>query len=572
MKTLSIAIVGSGGAGALTTGNLLLEAAARLGCYGIQTRSVGPQIRGGEAAAMLRLSDEPIDCISDRFDIMLAMDWNNVHRFAPEILLGPDSLIISDPAEGDIPPAIRSSNPQRREVAIGALAKQVRKGRANMIALGVLAEVIGLPQEAVTAVLEKQLGKKGEEALQSSLEAIATGRAAAGSLERRPLPTTGDASGSKWIITGNHAAGLGAVRGGITFVAAYPITPATEILEWISKALSRTGGTLVQAEDELASINMILGASFGGHPSLTATSGPGLALMVESLGLAVSAEVPIVVVDVMRGGPSTGIPTIAEQSDLNIAVYGLHGDAPHLVLAPNSVADCVATTQWSVCLAEALQTPAIVLSDQYLGQARCIIDAPPHLPMRAERVVTAQAKEDKYQRYAITESGVSPMAIPGLADCQYTADGLEHNPIGIPSSTAGDHQTQLDKRQRKLEQYDYGDRWADVEGAGELAIMTWGSTTGAIREALGRLREEGIDGIRLVSIRLLTPTQPERFAAALQGVRRLLIVEQTHSAQFRRFLAAHYDLPDEVDVLHRPGPLLFRAGEIYDKIKSWSGV
>ncbi|MCC6202640.1 MAG: 2-oxoacid:acceptor oxidoreductase subunit alpha [Gammaproteobacteria bacterium] len=572
MKTLSIAVVGSGGAGALTTGNLLLEAAARLGCYGIQTRSVGPQIRGGEAAAMVRLSDEPIDCISDRFDIMLAMDWNNVHRFAPEILLDENSLIIGDPAEGEVPPALTRSNPQRREVAIGALAKQVRKGRANMIALGVIAEVIGLPDAAVIAVLEKQLGKKGEEALLSSLDAITAGRAAAAGIEPRRLPVNGSAGTAKWIITGNHAAGLGAIRGGIKFVAAYPITPATEVLEWISKALSRTGGTLVQAEDELASINMILGASFGGQPSLTATSGPGLSLMVESLGLAVSAEVPIVVIDVMRGGPSTGIPTIAEQSDLNIAVYGLHGDAPHLVLAPNSVTDCVATTQWSVFLAEALQTPAVVLSDQYLGQARCIIDAPQTLPLRGERLLATDAGGERYQRYAVTESGVSPMAIPGLPGCQHTADGLEHNPIGTPSSTAADHQTQLDKRQRKLTQFDFGDRWADIEGDGELAIITWGSVTGAVREALGRLRAEGGGGIRLVSIRLLTPVQPERFAGALAGVKRVLLIEQSHSAQFRHFLAAHYRLPEDIEILNRAGPLLFRAGEVYDRIKSWSGV
>ncbi len=164
------------------------------------------------------------------------------------------------------------------------------------------------------------------------------------------------------------------------FVAAYPITPATELLEWMSPALAEVGGTLVQAEDELASINMAIGGSYGGVPSLTATSGPGLALMVESLGLAVASETPVVVVDVMRVGPSTGIPTKSEQGDLNIALYGLHGDAPHLVLAPNSVADCLRTTEWAVRLAEALQAPAIVLSDQFLGQTRAVIDQPSDTP------------------------------------------------------------------------------------------------------------------------------------------------------------------------------------------------
>ena len=178
------------------------------------------------------------------------------------------------------------------------------------------------------------------------------------------------------LISGNEAAGYGAIRGGVRFVAAYPITPATEMLEWMAPALAKVGGTLLQAEDELASINMIIGASYGGVPSLTATAGPGLALMTEGIGLAVSAEVPVVIVDVMRGGPSTGIPAKSEQSDLSFAVSGLSGDAPRLVLAPTSIADCLATTQWAVELAEALQAPAIVLSDQFMGQSRAIIDRP----------------------------------------------------------------------------------------------------------------------------------------------------------------------------------------------------
>ena len=182
------------------------------------------------------------------------------------------------------------------------------------------------------------------------------------------------------LITGNQAAALGALRGGVRFAAVYPITPATDLSEWMAPRLQKLGGQLIQAEDEIASMNMVLGASFGGIPSMTITSGPGLALMTETLGLAVAAEVPAVVVNVMRGGPSTGIPTKSEQSDLNIALYGLHGDAPHLVLASQSVADCLTTTQWAVQLSEALQCPAIVLSDQFMGQALTICERPAPLP------------------------------------------------------------------------------------------------------------------------------------------------------------------------------------------------
>ena len=274
------------------------------------------------------------------------------------------------------------------------------------------------------------------------------------------------------------------------FVAAYPITPATEMLEWMAPALTKVGGSLLQAEDELASVNMIIGASFGGVPSLTATAGPGLALMTEGIGLAVSAEVPIVVVDVMRGGPSTGIPAKSEQSDLSFAVSGLHGDAPRLVLAPTSIADCLATTQWAVQLAEALQAPAIVLSDQFMGQSRAIIDRPADSGGAASRV-TAAAHTPDYKRYRDTATGISPMAVPGTPGTVYTADGLEHNEAGVPSSQARDHSVQLDKRERKLMQHDFGAFWADVEGDSELAVITFGSATGPVREAVQRAAAAG---------------------------------------------------------------------------------
>ncbi|HLF32570.1 MAG TPA: 2-oxoacid:acceptor oxidoreductase subunit alpha [Xanthomonadales bacterium] len=569
MKTLSIAVVGSGGTGAMTTGNLLLEAGARQGCYGLQTRSVGPQIRGGEAAAMVRLSSEPINCASDQFDILVAMDWNNVDRFASEIPIGPDSLIICDPAKGEIPQAMAKSGAKVQELPISALAKQVKSGRDNMIALGAIAEIAGLSRESIDFVLAKQLAQKGEQALQSSLESVESGRKAAANINKRPLPVGNRAGGEHWIISGNRAMGLGAIRGGIRFVAAYPITPATEILEWMAPKLPLVGGALIQAEDELASISMLLGASFGGVPSMTATSGPGLSLMIEGLGLAVCSEIPVVVVDVMRGGPSTGIPTTSEQCDLNIAVYGLHGDAPHLVLAPTTVTDCLFTAQWSVVLAEALQAPAIVLSDQFLGQATVIIDQPEPIELQARRN-TATEPGANYQRFALTESGVSPMAIPGTPGGQYTTTGLEHTPAGTPSSTAQNHALQLDKRARKIQEFDYGNHWADIEGQGDQAIITWGSTTGAVREAMARLEHEGINNIRTVAIRLLAPAQPEKFAAALAGVRRILVIEQSHSAQFYHYLSAHYDLPHEREVFHRAGPLLMRAGELVEKIRSWS--
>ena len=569
MISLSIAVVGSGGAGSITAGNMLLEASAKSGSYGIMTRSVGPQIRGGEAAALVRLSAEPIECISDRYDIFLAMDWKNIDRFSAEIPLDQNSIIIADPDQGEIPEVIAGSKARVKEIPIGKLAKSVKKGRPNMIALGILGEILSIPRESIIEVLNKQLGSKGDQVLLTSIETVDAGMEAARGFEKHPLPHKKDSGNGNWMITGNQATGLGAVKAGIRFVAAYPITPATEVLEWMASVLPGVGGKLVQAEDELASVNMIIGASYGGIPSLTATSGPGLSLMMEGLGLAVSSEVPIVVVDVMRVGPSTGIATKAEQSDLNIALYGFHGDAPHIVLAPTSIADCIYTAQWSVYLAESLQIPVIFLSDQYLGQAIAVIDPPVEMKMKTERMV-AQQSENKFLRYEVTESGISAMAIPGTPGNQYTADGLEHTPAGAPSTRAEDHELQMEKRQRKVDLFDYGENWAEVAGDGDLAIITWGSTTCAVREAIQRLSAEGITNIRLVAIRLLAPAQVKKFESAMQGVSRALIIEQSHSGQFYRYLCANYDLPAQIEVFKRAGPLLIQPGEIVEKIRNWS--
>jgi 2-oxoglutarate ferredoxin oxidoreductase subunit alpha len=565
--SLSVALAGSGGAGVMTAGNMLLEAIAQAGYYGLMTRTSGAQIRGGEAAAMVRASRFASDGQDDSFQALVAIDWGNVSRFAAEIPLRAASLLIGDPAQGEPPPQLAQSGARYCAVPFKQLAKTVPGGWPNMVALGVLGGLMGLPEQALQAAIRKA-HRKGEESLGADLAAMKLGMQEARKLGAGfALSAPATQGARRWLITGNQAAGYGAVKGGIRFVAAYPITPATELLEWLSPALAKVGGTLVQAEDELASINMILGASFGGVPSLTATSGPGLSLMTESLGLGVAAELPIVVVDVMRGGPSTGIPTKSEQSDLNLALYGLHGDAPHLVLAPNSVADCLTTTQWAVHLAEKLQCPALVLADQYFGQARAIVDRPAEVPFAGDRSRAAAGAPD-YKRYALTESGVSPMAIPGSAGTTYTADGLTHNERGTPSSQANDHAAQLDKRARKLA-IDYGDLWADVEGEGDVAILTWGSCTGPAREALARARADGI-AARLVSLRLLSPAQPEKLARALKGVKRVLVVEQSHGGQFARYLRAEHDLPGEIAHLRRPGPLPIRPDEIHQRLAQWS--
>jgi 2-oxoglutarate ferredoxin oxidoreductase subunit alpha len=281
----------------------------------------------------------------------------------------------------------------------------------------------------------------------------------------------------------------------------------------------------------------------------------------------VAAEIPLLVIDVMRGGPSTGIPTKSEQSDLNIAVYGLHGDAPHVVTAPNSISDCLFTAQWSTHLAESMQVPAIMLSDQSFGQALGIVEKPAALAFATRRAV-AEAPGQDYQRYALTATGVSPMALPGTPGGQYTADGLEHSETGTPSSAVADHNRQLEKRLRKVVDFEYGDHWAQIEGDGAAAIVTWGSATGPVRQAMRRVDPEG-RRLRLISLRLISPAQPARLAQALAGCSRILVVEQSQMAQFSGYLKAQCELPPMADLYARPGPQPFRAAEIAAKLEEW---
>ncbi|MET0044536.1 MAG: 2-oxoacid:acceptor oxidoreductase subunit alpha [Candidatus Thiodiazotropha sp. 6PLUC3] len=557
-KLYSVAITGSGGSGAVTAGRILLEAAAQCGFQGLMTRSAGPQIRGGESAAMVRYGPMPVDSMGDQYDLLVALDWLNIERFADEIPLSDKSLILCDPKAGEVPALLSSNGAEIREIPFKTFASGLPDGRINMVALGAAAVVCGLPLEAMEESVRQVLHTKQPKVVESALRALELGF----NHDKRPQIQS-KAPGKqpdRWSITGNQACGLGALRGGIRFVAAYPITPASEILEWLAPRLEKVGGSLLQAEDELASINMIIGSSFGGVPSLTATSGPGLSLMVEGLGLALVSETPVTVINVMRGGPSTGIPTKSEQSDLNIALYGLHGDAPHLVLAPLSIRDAVFTTQWAVQLSEHLQTISLVLSDQSLGQSQAIIEAPENIELPLQRSI-ADTPGDDYRRYQLAAENVSPMSLPGTAGGMYTADGLEHNDRGTPSSMASDHRQQLNKRLHKLIDFDFGDYWAEISGEGDTCLITWGSSTGAVKEAAENLLQQG-EKVKVIAIRLLAPLQREQLLQALRGVSKVMVVEQNHGGQLFHYLQSESVLPSSAESLAQPGPLPLRPGRI----------
>lgn len=562
-RTMSVSISGSGGSGAVTAGLVLLKSIAIAGFYGYLSRFSGPQIRGGESSILLNFSDSPIETSPDVSDIHYALDWDGFERFSDEIPLGKESCIIYDSTKSKLPDMLSELGAEIIEVNVHEAVKQLKGSRPNAFAIGIIASKIGLSLDAVFQALHQVLDNKGVETFTLTLDAVKRGYALL-EVEDAPLKFWEPTIQKRWNISGNEACGLGALRAGIKFAAAYPITPASDIVEYLASRLEKSGGTVFIAEDELAAMNMIIGASFGGKASMTATSGAGFSLMVEAMGLAIASEIPVVVVNVMRGGPSTGIPTKSEQTDLNQALFAMHGEAPHVVVAPLHIADNVLTTQWAVGLSEALQTLVVVLSDQRLGQSRAIIDAVPSKTYDLKRKLWRESDtSQEYERYAMTEDNVSAMAIPGMPHGQYAADGLEHTVKGIPSSMASDHQQQLKKREDKIKYFEYGEDWAEIVKTSERSraiVLTWGSTFANVKEAVSQLDTQGIF-VDILALRLLMPLCVDAIVKFCKD-KKVIVVEQSYSGQFYHYCLGQGAIDSSALLLAKPGPLVLKNSEI----------
>ncbi len=346
-------------------------------------------------------------------------------------------------------------------------------------------------------------------------------------------------------MSGNNAIGLGALIAGLEFFAAYPITPATEVAIYVAKHLPKRGGTLIQAEDEIAAISQVVGASYAGKKSMTSTSGPGLSLMSEMLGMAFMSETPCVVVDVQRGGPATGLPTKHEQSDLFQAVHGSHGDSGRIVLSVENVHDCIGLTVTAFNLAEKYQCPVLLLSDGSLAFSTQSVS----YPNPDDYPIVNRLRwdgEGEFKRYALTESGISPMVDPGTPNGMHIATGLEHNESGTPNYTGANHEAMQDKRFRKLKAVvnDVPPTEVDGEGAADLGVIAWGSTIGVVREALQRLRAQGYK-VKGFYPKLLNPLPVQQFEDFNATCKRILLPEVNYQGQLAHFVRAETSLRPE---------------------------
>src|SRR5688572_14536726 len=411
-----------------------MSALAAGGYYGIMTKSFGSQIRGGESSCRLRAAVRPVRSAGGTLDVAVALDWDDFMRFGAELPVGGRTIVIYDAKSGVAPDRLPLEGVRPLQ-AIPVPFDDIAKASAgtdkakSTVVLGLLAGWFGVARPALLNGIRLKFARKGPEVVAGNERAFAAGVEFA---EQHPLReplalAAPDDPTRKWLADGNEMCAAAAIFAGCEFFGGYPITPSTEIMQALSRDLWRFGGAVLQAEDEIAGVGAAIGASFAGRKAMTATSGPGMSLKTEMLGLATIAELPLVCVNVQRGGPATGMPTKSEQSDLFQAVFSAHGDVARPVLAPISVADTFAVTVAAFNIAEELQTPVIVLSDQDIAQRKEIFD-----PIHTAGVTVVERKRPApgdladYERFRVTVSGVSPITQPGQPGGAYLASGIEH--------------------------------------------------------------------------------------------------------------------------------------------------
>lgn len=576
--SLVIRVAGEAGEGIKKPGELLIQAAARAG-YQVLTDFTPPsEIKGGVSFFQIRLSAGPLYTRGDSPDILLCFNQEAFEVNVWELAKG--GLLIYDP--DTVTPEHTESYrllafPMER-IAAKELKMPIVK---NVVALGGMAALFDLETSHLRRLINELWARKGDAVVQTNYRALEAGisfveqnMSPEERAHYRLLP--GTASKENMVVSGNQASALGALAAGCSFFAGYPITPASDIMEFLATVLPSVGGSVVQAEDEISAINMIIGAGYAGKRAMTSTSGPGLSLMVEAMGLATMGEIPIVIVDAQRAGPSTGMPTRHEQGDLYLCAYGGHGEVPRVVLAATSVEDCFHLAVQAFNLAEKYQSPVILMTDTVVAIRTESIRKPDLSTLAVEHRLTwepgknganghsnghagehaggtnghaAEAipfaeGDSAYLRYKLTDTGISPMAIPGTPGGQYVAMGLEHNEKGRHRPDPRTHTLMTEKRFRKfaLAADDAPPAATYGNPDAEIGIVTWGSTTGVAIEAIDVLSAEGIEAY-LVAPKMLLPLPDAQLAEVMRTKKHIVIPEVNFRGQFADIVQAHYPRP-----------------------------
>ncbi|MGD8191307.1 2-oxoacid:acceptor oxidoreductase subunit alpha [Brevibacillus ginsengisoli] len=537
ISQLSWKVGGQQGEGIDSTGEMIAIALNRLGYYLYGYRLFSSRIKGGHTEYKIRVSTKPIGAISDKVDILVAFDQETIDVNLQE--LHENSLIIADSKFSPQVPEDRKGN--LYTVPFTEIADQLGTSlMKNMVALGASTIVLGLQPEVFTEVVTEVFAKKGPSVIAKNMEAISKGAeyflAQQGgnpsNLQLEP------ADGKKrMFMIGNEAISLGFIAAGVRFMSAYPITPASEIMEYLSKKLPELGGAVIQTEDEIAAATMAIGGNFAGVRTITATSGPGLSLMTEAIGLAGMTETPLVIVNTQRGGPSTGLPTKQEQSDVNAMIYGTHGEIPKVVLAPGTAEEAFYDAIEACNIAEEYQVPVILATDLQLSLGKQTVEPLDfnRIQIRRGKLVMEDQEEQAnglFKRYAFTEDGVSPRVIPGVKNGIHHVTGVEHSETGRPSEQTANRKKMMDKRLNKLSSLRIPNAiLVDAkQETPDVLFVSMGSTRGAVHEAAEQLEQEGMK-FNHVHVRQLCPFPVQDILPYVQQAKRIVVVENNATAQ-----------------------------------------
>jgi len=574
LTDLTIGMAGSGGDGIVSAGDSLITAAALEGYYAVVAKSFGSQIRGGESSFRLRVAIEEVLNIGGTLDIAVALNWEDFLRFGSELPVDASTSVIYDAKTGvepdKVPLAVKPA--EAIAVPIEAMAKEhAGTDRAkNTVVLGLMAGWCGLARESILSGLRKRFAKKGPEIVAGNERAFEAGIKFA---EEHPLRVSRviDAPANKqpkFLTDGNEICGAAAIFAGCEFFAGYPITPSTEVMQFMQRELWKYGGSVIQFEDEIASVGAVVGASFAGKKAMTVSAGPGMSLKSEILGLATIAEIPMVAVDVQRGGPSTGMPTKGEQSDVFQAIFSGHGDVLRPVLAAQNVRDLFGVTVEAFNLAEQYQTPVIVLSDGELGQRKETFDPIDTSQFRlVDRRRPTEKELENYVRFRYTESGISPISQPGMERGNYLASGIEHNEIGAPTAKGEIHARMNEKRFKKLQPIKSRRDLFRVVGDADATVgmVSWGTVAGVAIEALRIARAEGVRAKLLIPT-LLYPVPEDVYQDFFASIQRGFVLEQSHQGQFYRVLRMFTEVPRGMRSWARSGSNPFLPKEVARKL------
>ncbi len=538
----SISIGGAAGQGIATPGNILARMIVRRGLHLNAYNAYQSIIRGGHIFLTMRIGDNEAPSHGDSIDLMLCLNQDTMTRHLRHLGPGAHAVYNSD----TITPGDHQDGVQLCGMPVEELTGTNKNRLAqNTAALGVIAHLMGLPFEFLESALSLQFQRKGDEVVKTNVDVARAGfdhSSANFTPNPAPMPKN-DSPLAVW--TGNDALAMGGAAAGVKFYCAYPMSPSTGVLHWMARHCRDLGIMVRQVEDEIGVANMAVGAAHTGARTMCATSGGGFALMTEAVGSAAMMEIPVVFINVMRAGPSTGVPTKTEQGDLWQALGASQGDFERVVVAPTDATDAFHTIGEVFNLVDRYQCPAIVLSDLLISEGTFSV-APDGIDMfppieRGKLIQDANGEDAPYQRYLDTEDGISPRAVPGTPGHVHVVATDEHDEDGVLISDEFTNpikrRQMVEKRARKLADFEARVPAPELEGDedAEVTLVGWGSTLGVIHEAMEQLRADGVRVNRL-HVKWLAPFHRDAVAAALGKAKRTLIVENNHSGQFHRYL------------------------------------